>query len=188
MIYKFTEVLNDLINYFILGDLLLMHSWKEANKLSDDLATEFTTNESADVAFSEGIMIPMSGIENYPYTVLFNLSEDTSELAKESSRLQFKREGYSLKIENNMLALFTWPILNQFNLENIEKLIDFNRQHSNPIIEIPNGWYQIEILGGETLQEQRYEPTLEFMIQPVDAPKVVTADMNMSFQIISSEH
>ena len=44
MIYKFTEVLNDLVNYFILGDILLLESWKRANNLSDDLATEFTTN------------------------------------------------------------------------------------------------------------------------------------------------
>ena len=71
MIYKFTEVLNDLVNYFILGDILLLESWKRANNLSDDLATEFTTNESGDRAFSEGIVIPMSGIENYPYGRIF---------------------------------------------------------------------------------------------------------------------
>ena len=101
MIYKFTEVLNDLVNYFILGDILLLESWKRANNLSDDLATEFTTNESGDRAFSEGIVIPMSGIENYPYTVLFNLSGDKPELCKGESRLQFRRSGYSLKVDNN---------------------------------------------------------------------------------------
>ncbi|MEQ2823078.1 hypothetical protein AAAV73_10870, partial [Hominicoprocola fusiformis] len=115
MIYKFTEVLNDLVNYFILGDILLLESWKRANNLSDDLATEFTTNESGDRAFSEGIVIPMSGIENYPYTVLFNLSGDKPELCKGESRLQFRRSGYSLKVDNNMLMLFTWHILKQFN-------------------------------------------------------------------------
>ena len=72
MIYKFTEVLNDLVNYFILGDILLLESWKRANNLSDDLATEFTTNESGDRAFSEGIVIPMSGIETIliPYCLI----------------------------------------------------------------------------------------------------------------------
>ena len=45
MIYKFTEVLNDLVNYFLLGDILLLQDWKQANHLSDDLAMEFTTNE-----------------------------------------------------------------------------------------------------------------------------------------------
>lgn len=45
MIYRFTEVLNDLVNYFLLGDILLLEDWKQANHLSDDLAMEFTTNE-----------------------------------------------------------------------------------------------------------------------------------------------
>ena len=74
MIYRFTEVLNDLVNYFLLGDILLLEDWKQANHLSDDLAMEFTTNESGDRVFDEGIVIPMAGIENYPYTILFNLS------------------------------------------------------------------------------------------------------------------
>lgn len=66
MIYRFTEVLNDLVNYFLLGDILLLEDWKQANHLSDDLAMEFTTNESGDRVFDEGIVIPMAGIENYP--------------------------------------------------------------------------------------------------------------------------
>ncbi len=69
MICKFTEVLNDLVDYFILGDILLLEEWKNENNLSDDLATEFTINESGDRVFDEGIVIPMSGIENYPYTM-----------------------------------------------------------------------------------------------------------------------
>ena len=160
MIYKFTEVLNDLVNYFILGDILLLESWKRANNLSDDLATEFTTNESGDRAFSEGIVIPMSGIENYPYTVLFNLSGDKPELCKGESRLQFRRSGYSLKVDNNMLMLFTWHILKQFTPEKVKTLISYYRQNKKPIVELANGWYHIEILGGETLQDGDYEPTL----------------------------
>ena len=62
MIYRFTEVLNDLVNYFLLGDILLLEDWKQANHLSDDLAMEFTTNESGDRVFDEGIVIPMAGI------------------------------------------------------------------------------------------------------------------------------
>ena len=47
MIYRFTEVLNDLVNYFLLGDILLLEDWKQANHLSDDLAMEFTTTKAA---------------------------------------------------------------------------------------------------------------------------------------------
>ena len=187
MIYKFTEVLNDLVNYFLLGDILLLENWKGKNHLPDDLATEFTTNESGDRAFAEGIVIPMNGIENYPYTILFHLSGDRLELCKETSRLQFRKSGYFLKVEHNMLMLYTWPILNQFTHEKVEALISYYREHEKPMIELANGWYHIEILGGETLQDGDYEPTFEFVIQPAaNEETTINTDMNFSFEITSS--
>ena len=68
---------------------MLLEDWKQANHLSDDLAMEFTTNESGDRVFAEGIVIPMTGIENYPYTILFNLSGDRPELCKEKTDCSF---------------------------------------------------------------------------------------------------
>lgn len=189
MIYKFTEVLNDLVNYFLLGDILLLENWKQANHLSDDLAMEFTTNESGDRVFSEGIIIPMTGIENYPYTILFNLSGDRPELRKERNRLQFRKSGYSLKVDHNMLMLFTWPILEQFTPEKVNDLISYYRVHKKPMIELANGWYHIEILGGETLQDGDYEPTFEFVIQPAtNEEATINSDMNFSFEITSSAY
>ena len=160
MIYRFTEVLNDLVNYFLLGDILLLEDWKQANHLSDDLAMEFTTNESGDRIFAEGIVIPMTGIENY-----------------------------SLKVDHNMLMLFTWPILEQFTPEKVKDLISYYRVHKKPMIELANGWYHIEILGGETLQDGDYEPTFEFVIQPAtNEEATINADMNFSFEITSSAY
>ena len=189
MIYRFTEVLNDLVNYFLLGDILLLEDWKQANHLSDDLAMEFTTNESGDRVFSEGIVIPMTGIENYPYTILFNLSGDRPELRKERNRLQLRKSGYSLKVDHNMLMLFTWPILEQFTPEKVNDLISYYRVHKKPMIELANGWYHIEILGGETLQDGDYEPTFEFVIQPAtNEEATINSDMNFSFEITSSAY
>ena len=206
MIYRFTEVLNDLVNYFLLGDILLLEGWKQANHLSDDLAMEFTTNESGDRVFAEGIVIPMTGIENYPYTILFNLSGDRPELCKgrnrlqlrksgyslkvkERNRLQLRKSGYSLKVDHNMLMLFTWPILEQFTPEKVKDLISYYRVHKKPMIELANGWYHIEILGGETLQDGDYEPTFEFVIQPAtNEEATINADMNFSFEITSSAY
>ena len=189
MIYKFTEVLNDLVNYFLLGDILLLQDWKQANHLSDDLAMEITTNESGDRVFAEGIVIPMTGIENYPYTILFNLSGDRPELCKEKNRLQFRKSGYSLKVEHNTLMLFTWPILERFTLEKVQDLISYYRAHKKPIIELANGWYHIEILGGETLQNGDYEPTFEFVIQlATNEETTINEDMDFSFEITSSTY
>ena len=187
MIYKFTEVLNDLVNYFLLGDILLLEDWKRANNLSDDLAMEFTTNESSDRAFAEGIVIPMAGIENYPYTILFNLSGDGPELCKERNRLQFRKNGCSLKVDHRTLMLFTWPVLRQFTPEKANNLISYYRVHKKPMISLANGWYHIEILGGETLQDEDYEPTFEFVIQPIpNEEAAINADMDFSFKITSS--
>ena len=189
MVYRFTEVLNDLVNYFLLGDVLLLENWKRANNLSDDLAMEFTTNESGDRAFAEGIVIPMTGIENYPYTILFNLAGEGPELCKGRNRLQLRKSGYSLKVDCNMLMLFTWPILKQFTPENVKDLISYYRLHGKPIIEIANGWYQIEILGGETLQDGDYEPTFEFLIHPaLNEETTINTDMNFNFEIKSSAY
>lgn len=188
VIYKFTEVLNDLINYFIVGDILLLESWKQSKNHSDNLAMEFTTNESGDQVVVDGIILPMAGIENYPYTIIFNLSNDTPELLKAASRLQFKRGGYSLKVENNLLMLFTWRILEQFTNERVNALLDHYRQYKKPLIEIDNGWYSIEILGGETLQDSDYEPTLEFVLRKIEKKGPVEFDIYSNFKIESSTY
>lgn len=124
-----------------------------------------------------------------PYTILFNLSGDTPELCKEKNRLQFRKSGYSLKVAHNMLLLFTWPILKQFTPEKVKDLISYYRVHNKPMIELENGWYHIEILGGETLQDGDYEPTFEFLIQPAaNEEATINADMNCSFEITSSAY
>ena len=188
MKYKFTEVLNDLINYFILADIRLLESWKEINKLSDNLAVEFTTNESADNAVNEGIILPMTGIENYPYTIIFNLGEESPELLREENRLQLRHSGYSLKIDNNTLLLFTWRILEQFTVDKVNTLINNYELQKRPMVETDNGWYSIEILGGETLQNSEYEPTFEFVLRKTDKHESGQVDINRSFRINSSAY
>ena len=88
-----------------------------------------------------------------------------------------------------MLILFTWQILERFTPENVTALISDYKVCQKPIVELENGWYHIEILGGETLQDGEYEPTFEFMIQPVtNEEKVINTDINFSFKILSSTY
>lgn len=84
--------------------------------------------------------------------------------------------------------LFTWRILEKFTHNNIENLITCYKQYNKSLIELPNGWYHIEILGGEILENGYYEPTLEFIIQVAEEINVVKEDMNLSFKIISSTY
>ena len=189
-----------MVNYFLLGDIELLKSWQLKNHLPDDLAAVFTTSVDGDKSVYEGILLPMAGVNNYPYTIIFNNSSDTPELLKEENRLQLRQGGYSLKVENNALMLFTWPILSQFTDENIRALMNHYRQNNLPQIEIENGWYSIEILGGETSQEQEvknvktqkierffgFDPTFEFVIQKTDNQQKGDFDINFNFAIESS--
>ena len=76
MRYEFSEVLNDLIDYFILGDIQLLHRFKEEHALPDDLAHAFTHGDSGDQAVLEGIVLPLAGVENLPYRIIFSLGDD----------------------------------------------------------------------------------------------------------------
>ena len=157
--------------------------------LGDEPYASISWEENPPINGFYEMMIPMAGIENYPYTILFNLSGDRPELCKERNRLQLRKSGYSLKVAHNMLLLFTWPILKQFTPEKVKYLISYYRVHNKPMIELENGWYHIEILGGETLQDGDYEPTFEFVIQPDTNEEVtINADMNFSFEITSSAY
>lgn len=79
--------------------------------------------------------------------------------------------------------------MERFTPENVSALISDYKVRQKPIVELENGWYHIEILGGETLQDGEYEPTFEFMIQPVtNEEKVINTDINFSFKILSSTY
>ena len=183
-IYKFNEVLNDTINYFLLVDILNLNNYKIQNNLSNYLANELTTNKSGDEIIEKGILIPMYGIENYPYTIIFNLSNEIPELLKEENQLQIRQNGYILKIESGNLMLFTWWILNDFTEEKINKLLELYKQHNKPLIEIEKGWYEVEILGGLTItDEKELEPTFEFIIKQTNKPADFKADASKLYYL-----
>ena len=188
---KFTQVLNDTIDYFLLGDIKLLRDYKNKKGLSNDLATEFTTNESGDEIVTDGVLIPMSKITNQPYTVLFNLSDDTSEFENEENNLIYKKEGYILKVENNKVILFTWWILNDFSDEKVEELFENPAKWNKPFVEIENGWYDVEILGGFTKQKSGedydFEPTLEFKLTLKEKKGDFKGIVNESFELVDNK-
>lgn len=184
--HEFPEVLNDLIDYFLIGDIYLLKKYQADKALSDDLGSEFISNDSGDHAVLDGIVIPLAGIENYPYTIIFNLSDETPELLKPESHLQHRRGGYILRVENRQLLLFTWRILSHFTEAAIEALQQRYREPSRPQIEIENGIYEVEILGGEVLRNGDYEPALEFVFKKTERTRPTQEiDINYRFTIES---
>ncbi|OXJ14981.1 hypothetical protein [Burkholderia sp. AU6039] len=170
MRHESSEVLNDLVDYFLVGDLLLLKHFKEQNGLPDDIASAFTTSDSGDRAVLEGVVVPLAGIENHLYTVIFTLDDDTPELLKTGSRLQHRRGGYVLRVEHRAVMLYTWRILERFNDTTVNALLARYREPGQPVIEIDNGWYEVEILGGEVPRNGWFEPAFEFVLKKTDVP------------------
>ncbi len=183
-VLKFEEILNDLVDYFILGDPDLLMQYKQEQNLPEDLITEFTTTEEGDSVVRDGIMVPLPGIENYPYTIYFNLSGETPVLMKEGNDLQIKREGYILKVAHERIYLYTIPYLRNYTAERLEAL----KLHRVANITLPNGWYTVTVLGGQTRQSTGLEPTFEFVITAVQDKPEYTADMNLGFGITADEY
>lgn len=192
-LYRFDEVLNDLMDYFILGDPDYLLQYKTDQGLPNDLLTEFTTEMTGDIAVENGVIVPLIGIENYPYTVYFNLSDDIPELLKSESQLQHKREGYCLRVENERIYLYTIPYLKDFTQTKVETL----KKYKSATIKIPNGWYAVTILGGLTTDileintangdVKRIEtkvPTFEFLLKPRTEKPAFAADFSYQFKIV----
>lgn len=182
-LYKFDEILNDLMDYLILGDPNCLLTYKNENTLPDDLLTEFTTKETGDKVVEDGIIVPLSGVENLPYTIYFNLSDTTPELLKDGNKLQVRQDGYCLKVENEEIYLFTMPYLRKFTEEQIENLKKFRKA----TIKLENGWYSVSVLGGQTLQQSGLEPTFEFIIKGSIGKPKYSADISYSFEIQTDE-
>lgn len=181
---KFEEVLNDLVDYFILGDPYLLMEFKKKHNLPDDLIGEFTVSNTGDQVVEEGVMIPLARINNYPYTVYFNLTGETPELLKEGNSVQVKREGYKMQIANGAAYLYTIPYIRDFTDDKLANLV----RNRTTKITLPNGWYKVTVLGGETKQETGMEPTFEFLITAVEEEPVYTADIMSQFTITASEY
>nr|WP_175799768.1 hypothetical protein [Burkholderia anthina] len=170
MRHEFSEVLNDLVDYFLIGDVLLLKRYQETHGLPDNLASAFTTNDSGDHAVLEGVVIPLAGIENHPYTIIFTLDGDTPELLKAESRLQHRRGGYVLRVAHRSIMLYTWRILERFTDDSVNALLARYREPGRPAIEIDNGWYDVEVLGGEVPRNGWFEPAFEFVLKKTDEP------------------
>lgn len=184
------------MDYFILGDPHCLLNYQQNHQLPTDLLTEFTAKETGDQAVEDGIIVPLSGVVNYPYTIYFNLSNETPALLKEENKLQVKQEGYCLKVEKGQIYLYTMPYLRDFTTNKVDAL----KKQSTATIALENGWYNITVLGGETFQDitvvnkegqkiihQSLEPTFEFIIKPSATKPAYTANIGYSFKIETSE-
>lgn len=184
MRYEFSEVLNDLVDYFLLGDIQLLEQFKEDQDLPDDLARAFTHGDSGDLAVQQGVILPLAGVDNLPYRILFTLDERTPALLEPGSRLKHRRPGHVLRVEHGAVMLFTWRILQHFTYKTLGDLLARYQEPGRPIIELDNGWYSVEVLAGAVVRDGLYEPAFEFVMKKAYArPQASEVDVGYRYSL-----
>ena len=127
---KFGECLNDLRDWFLLGDPERLSLFQSSEGLGPNLVEAFTQTDAADKAAALGVLVPMTGIANYPYTIVFTIvqeenggpsvlfeSDETTSAGESSAttnntnNLQLSRPGYLLEVVSSKIILFTMPYL-----------------------------------------------------------------------------
>lgn len=177
---KFTECLNDLYDYFILADPETLTCFQLQHELQENLIEVFTTTDLGEKVIETGSSIPMSGIENYPYTIYFNTDDSPSIFSKEKNEEQFTRTGFIVLVVSGKLSLFTIPYLQNWG-EMKEKLLT---NGFRPIIDIPQGWHTLTVKGGEVLCEDGgWDPALEFILTKSKEKPQFSADMYSPFTV-----
>lgn len=185
---KFTECLNDCWDYFFLGDPSTLSKFKTENDLSFDLIHDFTSSDSGDKVAEEGVLIPLSGVANYPYHIYFSINSNESVFEDKTNDLQFRKKGYWLKVTSGEVYLMTLPYLRNWTEEGgIKKLVSNGMR---PKVQIENGVYRVEILGGEVYEEGGWEPSYEFVLKKEEKEKLHfdVEDVNFLFTIRSKEY
>ena len=183
---NFTECLNDTWNYFFLGDPENLSLFKQEHDLTDDLMSHFTTDNSGDLVLEKGVLIPLCGINNYPYTIYFQINTTKSVFDDQSNDLQFRQAGYILEVINNRIYLITVPYLKEWTKDG--RVNSLKTNGLRPEVNLENGFYHVEISGGETQQESGWEPTLEFTLKKTDQPLFDVKDPYFNFSITSKEY
>lgn len=194
-IFQFNCCLTNGMDYFIAADPYALLDFKKRNQLSDNLLSEFTTNESGDNVIIEGIMIALEKCEVVPHTIYVNLDNEQQILTAEENDFQFKEGNYPLKIDNKIFCVFAINYLQNFTEQTVEALITLHRNNHYAIADLENGWYSVEILAGLTQQSfeksayhwgqimDDMEPTFEFCLQKTEEKPVLTANLNHPYTI-----
>lgn len=183
------------MDYFVGADPYALLAFKERNNLSDDLLTEFTTNESGDNVVKEGIMIALGGCEIVPHTIYINFDKEKRILTEKENDFQFKEATFPLKIEKATFCVFPINYLENFTAETVQYIINLHKERKLPLVELDNGWYSVELLAGLTqqqLEKSAYhwgqimddmEPTFEFCLKKVNEQPAFSATFNRQYTI-----
>ena len=177
---RFVGAVNDGADWFILADIANLNRLQLQHQLGSDLLEVFTTADIGDHVVEQGVMLPLMGISNLPYTILFNLDE-TSAFTRAGVRPTHQQAGYVIEVISGQLHLFTVPFLEDWP-PNAAKLVDLAKRQLRPVVELANGWYSVTVNVGD-IETEECTSVIEFCLQPVAQPPAFNADVNYQFTI-----
>lgn len=160
----FTEVLNDFFDLWLLADPEVLTRFQRSQDLPDDLLQAFTRGDAVDIALADGVLLPMSGIANQPYTVVFRSSDDPSVFRRPGEKgadLQVERQGYGLRVRSGSVCLITVPYLRRWNDEGRARLQAAVEAGVRQSAEVAPGFYAVSVLGGMVADDATFEVVLE---------------------------
>ena len=129
--------------------------------LSDDLVDAFTRGDTVDLALADGVLLPMSGVANQPYTAVFRRSDKPSVFGGTDADLQVERHGYGLRVTSGVIGLITVPYLRRWNDEGRARLRAAVERGARQAATVEPGFYAVSVLGGIVAEDATFEVVVE---------------------------
>ncbi len=177
---RFVGAVNDTYDWFILADVANLNRLQQQHQLGSDLLEVLTTTDIGDEVVEQGVMLPLMGIANLPYTILFNLGE-ISAFTQANVAPTHQQYGYVIEVISGQLHLFTVPYLQDWSKRS-PNLIELAKQQLRPSVQLANGWYSVTVNAGD-IEAEECTSVIEFCLQPMPQQPAFTADVSYQFAL-----
>lgn len=177
---RFVGAVNDTYDWFVLADVANVSRLQQRHRLGSDLLEVLTTTDIGDQVAEQGVMIPLMGIANLPYTILFNLG-GTSAFTQAGVAPTHRQAGYVIEVIGARLSLFTVPFLKDWKGRS-PRLLDPATRHQWPSMELANGWYSVTVNVGD-LEDEECSSVIELCLRPRAQKPEFGADVSYRFTI-----
>jgi len=155
---------------FVLLDPARLDAFCNGRAEGADLLTRFSQTEDGDRVSREGIAIPITELDEGDYTIVLREAGSPGV----NALLRVRSPGWVLGTETGKLVFC-----------GIGYLLHWNPLHPNHAqIQIPPGWYQVEVLGYILNEGTRMEDWLyEFVVTHSEHKPLFTADLSASLSL-----
>ncbi|MFM2476244.1 hypothetical protein [Celerinatantimonas sp. MCCC 1A17872] len=176
---RFEGMVNDTYDWFLLADPANVSRFKQTHQLENDLLHVLTTDDIGDTVVSDGILIPLMGINNLAYTIYLN-ADEPSVFATQNITPTHQQTGYIIEVINQSVQLFTVPYLTNWD-KYLPDLVKYGNNQRLPKLTLENGWYNLSVNAGELPNE--HCTVFEFCLSKQTQKPPFSADINYQYAL-----